>query len=110
MVPPRLPEDRHWTICGISLQALAFFLASAIQGGSSCGRAGGDRPRRGGAAGLGRPGALKLDFSVLTLEGNGGEVTEGTWATLSGLERGDDVVQGGGLEGTGTGVGGDMAL
>lgn len=35
---------------------------------------------------------------------------EGIWAMLSGLERGDDVVQGGALLGTGTGVGRDMAF
>lgn len=97
----------HWTIWGISLQALAFFLAKAIQGGSSWGSAGEGRPRWEEGVWLERPGALGTDFSGAVLDEKGGEVT----VVLTGwgvLDCG--LVQEGDFWGTGTGVGGDRDL
>lgn len=87
----------HWTICGISLQALAFFFANAIQGGSSCGRAGVVRPR-----GPGGPADLDGDFSGVVLDAKAGD---GTGVVL-GVEVGFEGGILGGFGWTGTGVGG----
>lgn len=76
----------HWTIWGISLQALAFFLASAIQGGSSWARVVGGRFRWEGGVCPGSPGALRTGFSEAVLDGNGEQV--------SGVLEGDDGVAG----------------
>lgn len=100
---------RHWTIWGISLQAFAFFFASAIQGGSSCGKAGADRPRWEDGACPEVPGAL---LSWVVLDEKGGEVTVGLWGCVvfgtgregAALERDGGLVQGD-FWGTGTGVG-----
>lgn len=93
---------RHWTIWGISLQALAFFLARAIQGGSSWGSAGAGEPRWAG-------------FSGAVLDEKGGEVTVMLWGwgllgEVAVLEGGGGLVQEGDFWGTGTGVGGDRDL
>lgn len=92
----------HWTIWGISLQALAFFLASAIQGGSSWGRVGGGWPRWEAGVWPGSPGAL--DFSGIFVE-KGGEVSD-----LDVGEGFEGDVQEGAFWGTGVGVEGDRDL
>lgn len=107
---PCLNLARHWTIWGISLQALAFFLASAIQGGSSWGRAAGGRPRWEDAVCPESPAGLEAGFSGAGLDEKGGEATGGVLGEVAVLERDGGLVQEGGFCGTGTGVGGDRDL
>lgn len=71
--------SHHWTIWGISLQALAFFFAKAIQGGSSWGNAGGGRPRGEDGVWLGSPEPFEPDLSREVRDEKGGEVTVVLW-------------------------------
>lgn len=96
----------HWTIWGISLQALAFFLASAIHGGSSWGRGGPVRPLWGETAALGP------DFSGAVTSEKAAGVTAALWGgrglegeVVTGLGGDEGLVQELGFWGTGTGVG-----
>lgn len=107
--------NHHWTIWGISLQALAFFLAKAIQGGSSWGNAGGGRPRWEDGVWLESPGTLEPDLSGAVLDEKGGELTVVLWGwgvldEVVVLERDGGLVQEGEFWGTGTGARGDGNL